>query len=63
MPARHDMVTYFGKRYSLSARALERIRARLTDVMSGADVENLCREEGMERVKGIVLQIQHNTNS
>jgi SpoVK/Ycf46/Vps4 family AAA+-type ATPase len=63
MPARHDMVTYFGKRYSLSAQALERIRARLTDVMSGADVENLCREEGMERVKGIVSQIQHNTNS
>lgn len=58
MLARHKMVTYFGNRYALSEGVLDRIRGKLTDMMSGADVENLCREEGMERVKQIVSQSQ-----
>ncbi|CAE7466104.1 CDC48B, partial [Symbiodinium microadriaticum] len=55
MEARHDMVNYFGDKYSLSETVRKKISHKLTDLMSGADVENLCREEGMNRIKSFII--------
>jgi len=49
-----ELVLYFGRRYGLSVSAQENIRIVLREGMSGADVENLCREAGMQRVKSMI---------
>lgn len=56
METKHNMVKYFGDTYSLSDTARHEVCTKLTDRMSGAEVENLCREKGMERIKKCVVQ-------
>jgi AAA family ATPase len=51
-----DMVTYFGDRYQLPEQTREEIRRKIVEgtQMSGADVENLCREAGMKRIREVI---------
>jgi transitional endoplasmic reticulum ATPase len=51
------MVTYFGDRFQLPVETKEGLQGRLVEGMSGADVENLCREAGMLKIReAICLQ-------
>jgi SpoVK/Ycf46/Vps4 family AAA+-type ATPase len=51
---RDQMVTYFGDRYQLPEATKEDIRLEIVEGMSGADVENLCREAGMKRIREVI---------
>ena len=47
-----EILNYFSKKYGITKLAEESLRQRLNNEnMSGADVENLCREEGMVRIR------------
>jgi SpoVK/Ycf46/Vps4 family AAA+-type ATPase len=53
---RRAMVDYFGGRFQLSVETKESLQGedRLVEGMSGADVENLCREAGMRRIRDAI---------
>ncbi len=53
------MINYFGQKYGLSFEVREELKMKLKEGMSGADVENLCREGGMDKIKEVVLSEQY----
>lgn len=48
---RIQLVNYFGLKCSLSLQDIEEVALQTKDGMSGADVENLCRERAMARLR------------
>lgn len=50
----YDMINYFGNKYSLSNEIQLNLKDQVKEGMSGADIENLCREAGMNRIKQVI---------
>lgn len=51
-----EMIIYFGNKYQLSPSCTQHLlQHSLKEGMSGADVENLCREAGMKRIREIIV--------
>ena len=53
---RKKLLQYFSKQFSLPKEVYSDISMRLVDNMSGADIENLCREESMKIIRAKVIE-------
>jgi ATP-dependent 26S proteasome regulatory subunit len=60
---RIKLLDYFGKKCSLSLDVIEAtLVPLLKDGMSGAEVENICREEAIRKMRLILEDIGNNNN-
>ena len=49
------LLQYFAKRFGIDSQSISEITPKLTnDQISGADVENLCREAGMTKIRNFI---------
>jgi SpoVK/Ycf46/Vps4 family AAA+-type ATPase len=46
-----ELLNYFSGRYSISYADTSKLHGDLFEGMSGADIENLCREVAMNNIK------------
>lgn len=51
---KRKILSYFAKKFQLTDEVCESIKYSLHGDMSGAEVENLCREAGMNVIRKIV---------
>lgn len=57
------MINYFGNKYQLSSSIQFHLQQSIQEGMSGADVENLCREAGMKRIHEVITNTSTNSIS
>jgi SpoVK/Ycf46/Vps4 family AAA+-type ATPase len=52
---KNQLLGYFAKRFGINAASVDEITPKLSNVnISGADVENLCREAGMTKIRDFI---------
>ena len=50
------LLRYYCRRSNLSGEEIEKLSLQLTDGMSGADIENICREATMSKLRNIICK-------